>query len=471
MHNPRPATSVYAVGIRAGAGEAAHAAGVQRLLDSYRAIPAAAPVRLAKPTSNLFRHRTKVAAPGLDTSGLTDVVAVDPKTRTADVAGMCTYADLVAATLPYGLSPLVVPQLKTITLGGAVTGLGIESASFRNGLPHESVREMDVLTGAGELLTISPDAHPDLFRAFPNSYGTLGYATRLRIELESVEPFVALHHIRFHSLPELIAAAERVIDTGGFDGRRVDYLDGVVFSAQESYLCLGIQTATPGPVSDYTGQDIYYRSIQHPDGIRDDRLTIHDYFWRWDTDWFWCSRAFGVQNPRVRRWWPRRLRRSSFYWKLIGYDQRFAIADRIERLNGRPPRERVVQDIEVPIERCAEFLTWFLDTIPIEPLWICPLRLRDTAAWPLYPLRPGHSYVNVGFWSSVPAGGTPGATNRLIETKVSELGGHKSLYSESFYGREEFTDLYGGETYRTVKKTYDPDGRLLDLYAKAVQRR
>ena len=70
---------------------------------------------------------------------------------------MCTYEDLVAATLPYGLSPLVVPQLKTITLGGAVTGLGIESASFRNGLPHESVLEMDILTGAGEVVTASPD--------------------------------------------------------------------------------------------------------------------------------------------------------------------------------------------------------------------------------------------------------------------------------------------------------------------------
>ena len=36
---------------------------------------------------------------------------------------MCTYEDLVDATLPYGLAPLVVPQLKTITLGGAVTAL------------------------------------------------------------------------------------------------------------------------------------------------------------------------------------------------------------------------------------------------------------------------------------------------------------------------------------------------------------
>ena len=109
---------------------------MRRLLKSYRAIPTDATVRLAKSTSNLFRARAKNTGPGLDTSGLTGVIEIDPHARTADVAGMCTYEDLVAATLPHGLSPLVVPQLKTITLGGAVTGLGIESASFRNGLPH-----------------------------------------------------------------------------------------------------------------------------------------------------------------------------------------------------------------------------------------------------------------------------------------------------------------------------------------------
>ncbi|ORV87953.1 FAD-binding oxidoreductase [Mycolicibacterium iranicum] len=449
---------------------AAHADGVQRLLASYRAIPADAAVRLAKPTSNLFRARAKTRTKGLDTSGLTDVIAVDPAARTADVAGMCTYEDLVAATLPYGLSPLVVPQLKTITLGGAVTGLGIESASFRNGLPHESVLEMDILTGTGDIVRASEDENLDLFRAFPNSYGTLGYSVRLKIELEAVKPFVSLRHLRFHSVPDLIDAMDRIIETGGLHGDRVDYLDGVVFSADESYLCVGTQTGTPGPVSDYTGSDVYYRSIQHSDGEKHDRLTIHDYLWRWDTDWFWCSRAFGAQNPRIRRWWPRRYRRSSFYWKLIGYDQRFDIADRIEMRNGRPPRERVVQDVEVPIERTVEFLRWFLDTVPIEPIWLCPLRLRDDRSWSLYPIRPNHTYVNVGFWSSVPVGPEDGYTNKMIERKVSELDGHKSLYSDAYYSEEEFDALYGGEIYRTVKKTYDPDSRFLDLYAKAVRR-
>ena len=449
---------------------AAHADGVQRLLASYRAIPADAAVRLAKPTSNLFRAREKTSTKGLDTSGLTDVIAVDPAARTADVAGMCTYEDLVAATLPYGLTPLVVPQLKTITLGGAVTGLGIESASFRNGLPHESVLEMEVLTGTGDIVRASVNENPDLFRAFPNSYGTLGYSVRLKIELEAVKPFVSLRHLRFSSVPDLIEAMDGIIETGGLHGDRVDYLDGVVFSADESYLCVGTQTGTPGPVSDYTGSDVYYRSIQHSDGEKHDRLTIHDYLWRWDTDWFWCSRAFGAQNPRIRRWWPRRYRRSSFYWKLIGYDQRFDIADRIEMRNGRPPRERVVQDVEVPIERTAEFLRWFLDTVPIEPIWLCPLRLRDDRSWSLYPIRPNHTYVNVGFWSSVPVGPEDGYTNKMIERKVSELDGHKSLYSDAYYSEEEFDALYGGEIYRTVKKTYDPDSRFLDLYAKAVRR-
>ena len=461
-------------------GFAAHAAGVDRLLASYRAIPADATVRLAKKTSNLFRARAKSTAPGLDVSGLTGVIAIDPVAKTADVAGMCTYEDLVAATLPHGLAPLVVPQLKTITLGGAVTGLGIESTSFRNGLPHESVLEIDILTGAGTIVTATPERNTDLFAGFPNSYGTLGYATRLKIELETVEPYVSIRHLRFHDVRELAATMDRIITDRSYDGVPVDYLDGVVFTAEESYLTLGHQTSDPGPTSDYvTGQAIFYRSIQHDGSApKTDRLTNADYLWRWDTDWFWCSRAFGAQNPKIRRFWPAKYRRSSVYWKLIALDHKYGIADRIEARHGNPPRERVVQDIEVPIERTADFVEWFLAEIPIEPIWLCPLRLRQPGGgakrpWPLYPIAPDRTYVNVGFWSSVPSGaGEPeGVTNRLIEKKVTEFDGHKSLYSDAYYTEDEFAVLYGGERYIQLKKKYDPESRLLDLYSKAVQRR
>ena len=451
---------------------ARHDAGVDRLVESYRAIPPGAPVRLAKRTSNLFRARRAVDVPGLDTSGLTGVLAVDPDARTADVQGMCTYEDLVDATLPHGLSPLVVPQLKTITLGGAVTGLGIESSSFRNGLPHESVLEMDVLTGSGEVVTADRDGrHGDLYRGFANSYGTLGYATRLRISLEQVGRTVSLRHVRFHDLDSLVAAVGEVMDARAYDGEEVDYVDGVVFTAEESYLVLGRRTDDPGPTSDYTGREVYYRSIQHAGAaVKRDLLTTHDYLWRWDTDWFWCSRAFGAQDPLLRRVWPRRWLRSSVYWRLVALDRRFDVADRLEARRGRPPRERVVQDVEVPLGATAEFLRWFLREVPIEPIWLCPLRLRDDRSWTLYPLKPGERYVNVGFWSTVPATpGSPGATNRRIEDRVAELGGHKSLYSEVFYDEETFWSHYGGAEYAALKERYDPDHRLPDLYAKTVR--
>jgi FAD/FMN-containing dehydrogenase len=130
----------------------------------------------------------------------------------------------------------------------------------------------------------------------------------------------------------------------------------------------------------------------------------------------------------------------------------------------------VVQDVEIPLATAAEFLRWFLREVPIEPVWLCPLQLRDDRPWTLYPLRPGERYVNVGFWSTVPATpGRPGATNRRIEDRVAELGGHKSLYSEAFYDEETFWRHYGGAEYPALKARYDPDHRLPDLYAKAVR--
>ena len=65
-------------------------------------------------------------------------------------------------------------------------------------------------------------------------------------------------------------------------------------------------------------------------------------------------------------------------------------------------------------------------------------------------------------------GHAPGHFNRLIEEKVSELGGIKSLYSDSYFGRDEFDRLYGGEAYRQLKDKYDPSGTFPGLYDKCV---
>ena len=449
-------------------GWAQHARAVEALRASYAAIPPGRPVRLAKRTSNLFRPRAAPAGPGLDVSGLDGVISIDRDGRTADVQGMCTYEDLVDTTLPHGLIPYVVPQLRSITLGGAVTGLGIESTSFRNGLPHESVLEMDVLTGSGEVVTATPDnEHARLFATFPNSFGSLGYATRLRIGLERVGSHVALRHVRFDDPGLLAKTIAEVVETGEHEGERVDGLDGTSFRPGEHYLTIARWTDADGPASDYTGDLIYYRSLQTRET---DLLTTYDYLWRWDTDWFWCSGAFGLGNATVRRLWPRRYRRSDVYHRLIALDRRYDVADRIDRRLGKPVRERVIQDVEIPVERLAEFLDWFDREVGMRPVWLCPVvAFQD---WPTYPLEPHHTYVNVGFWGGVRVGerASEAPLNRAVEAKVHELGGHKSLYSEAFYDRETFDGLYDGPNLAEVKGRYDPDDRFTSLYEKVVTR-
>lgn len=443
----------------AAAAPTAHAERIARLAGALRA--AAGPVRLRKRTSNLFRPRLPAERVYLDASDLGHVLGVDPATRTADVEGMATYADLVDATLPHGLAPAVVPQLKSITVGGATTGLGIESSSFRYGLVHESVAAFDVLVADGRVLRCSPTEHADLYRGFPNSYGSLGYAMRLSVGLIPVAPYVRLRHERHREPAAFFAAiaAECARPT-------CDYLDGVFFGTGDFVLtrASGAERLPPGArASDYTWMRQYWQSLRRR---AEDYLTIRDYLWRWDTDWFWCSRNVGAHLAPVRLLAGPRLLSSVTYQRLMRASQRWPLSA-LDRLRGR--RESVIQDVDIPLGRAAAFLEELHAGVGITPVWVCPFVVTSDR-FPLYRLRTDTPYVNFGFWDTVPTGQPDGHYNALVERLVAAHGGKKSLYSRSTYDEQTFWSLYDRDAYVALKRRYDPDGRFPGLYEKAVGR-
>jgi len=422
-------------------------------------------VGLRKATSNLFREREKVKAQRLDVRGFDNVLGVDPAAAWIDAEGMTTYDDLVLAALACGRMPAVVPQLKTITLGGAVAGVGIEATSFRYGLVHHGVREMEILAGDGNVYLCTPDnAHSDLFFGFPNSYGTLGYALRVRARTLPVGRFVHVEHERHADPAEYFAALAARCDSSA------DFLDGVVFGPDELYLSAARFVDEAPATSDYTYEQIYYRSLRDR---QSDFLTTHDYLWRWDTDWFWCSKNLGAQIPLIRRMYGRDRLNSRTYTKIMRWNSRWRLTAALDRVTRRH-RESVIQDVDIPIARAAEFLEFFTREVGIVPIWICPIRTPDPArVFPLYPMDSALTYVNFGFWDVVKtrAQHAPGHFNRMIERKVVELGGIKSLYSDSYFTPEEFDALYGGEAYRALKARYDPKSRLRGLYEKCVMKK
>jgi FAD/FMN-containing dehydrogenase len=358
----------------------------------------------------------------------------------------------------------VVPQLKTLTLGGAAAGVGIEATSFRQGLVHHGLLELDVLLPDGDVVLATPhNEHSDLFFGFPNSYGTLGYALRLRQRTLPVQPYVRVEHLRFDAPPSFFAALAAACDGDA------DFVDAVAFAPRSLVLNVARFVDWAPSTSDYTFERIYYRSLLEREV---DHLRTRDYLWRWDTDWFWCSKNVGAQHPLLRRLFGRAHLNSRTYTRIMRWNARLGMARRWARLRGDHP-EAVIQDVDIPLPRAGEFLEFLLREIGIVPVWLCPLRApAGSGRFSLYPLAADTLYVNFGFWDTVHSRSAhePGHFNRLVEREVTRLGGIKSLYSDSFFTREEFDAAYGMAEFARLKARYDPHGRLLGLYEKCVQR-
>jgi FAD/FMN-containing dehydrogenase len=420
-------------------------------------------IRLGKNTSNLFRDRQENPAQRLDVRDFNQVLHVDAAAGYVEVEGMTPYAKLVAECLKHAVMPAVVPQLKSITIGGAVVGCGIESSSFRYGLVHETVREMEILLGNGATVQCTPDnEHRDLFYGFPNSYGTLGYALKLKAKVVPVKPYVKLTHLRFTEPQSYFAELARQCDR-----KEADFVDGVVFDRNELIISVGEFSDKAPYCSDYTYENIYYQSLLQRS---EDYLTTEDYIWRWDTDWFWCSKNLYAQNPLIRRLYGRERLNSITYTKIMRWNSRWKLTHYLDKLRGIHG-ESVIQDVEIPVENAPDFLAFYHDVIRFMPVWICPTRAYDkNAGFDLYPLDPEKLYVNFGFWDVIRGRETlpPGTYNRQIEAKVSALGGMKSLYSDSYFTPEQFWQIYNRPAYDALKKKYDPDGKLQDIYRKCV---
>ena len=176
-------------------------------------------------TTNLFRKNAASQAK-LDVRDLNHVLEVSTEEGWINVEGMTQFQHLVAGTLPHGVMPPVVPELKSITIGGAVSGIGIESSSFRYGLVHETVQEIEVLLGSGDVVIATPtNEHSDLFSGFPNSYGTLGYILRLKINAVKTKPYIHLEHRHYTDAGSFFTALEEKSKKEAPH----DFIEGVVF--------------------------------------------------------------------------------------------------------------------------------------------------------------------------------------------------------------------------------------------------
>lgn len=403
-----------------------------------------------KTASNLFRYVQSVQKKKrkLDVRNFDDIIAIDLDHLTLDVEGCTPYEKIVRYTLQHGFLPEVAPELKHITIGGAIVGIGIESTGHKFGFVHDGVLEAEVLLPTGEIVCCTPEnEYADLFHALPNSYGTLGYVLRAKIKLYRAAPRVRLVVHPFSNVAAFIQAMERATQD-----LNIQFIDGLVFSKTECYLLTGYFENNADKKIEDIYRSIFYKLIQTKKEIY---LSTEDYIFRYDPDWFW-NLPETKSYDYFRRFSPKFLRNSGFYQKYIFWKNKVR---RIFGINAAitATEETLIQDWEVIWEQGIHLLDFALNNINLQgkPWAVVPIRPKRDVT--LYPVEANILYFNLGCYSPSQRNTTDAFhSTKLMDTYCYSLKGLKMLYSTTFMSQEAFYKIYNGEQYAVLKNKYDP---------------
>lgn len=117
-------------------------------------------------------------------------VTVDPTLRTARVGGGATWAEVDAATHPFGLA---TPGglISTTGVGGLTLGGGMGWLARPYGLSCDNVLSAEIVTAAGEVVRASGIENADLFWAIRGGGGNFGIVTEFEFALHPVSTVTA----------------------------------------------------------------------------------------------------------------------------------------------------------------------------------------------------------------------------------------------------------------------------------------
>jgi len=432
--------------------DALHAAKVARIAAQLRAHPGTRPVSLKKlapphqvpKAGDLRRGDDKI-----DVSDLTAIIDIDPVKRTCVAESGVMFEDLVTATLRYGLVPIVVPELKTITIGGAVSGCSIESMSFRYGGFHDTCLEYEVITAAGDLLVCTPD-NPNrlVFQMIHGSFGTLGILAKLTFRLVPAKPYVKVTYENYATLPAYRDAIYR-----HFKAQDVDFMDGIIHSPTAYVLSVASFVDEAPYTNAYDWMKIYYLSTQRR---TEDYLKTPDYFFRYDR---------GVTNVH-----PKSFLGRLFFGRLLDSGTVLRAADKLGSLVLDDERPDIILDVFLPFSKVDAFLAWYEQEFGYFPLWCVPYRRVHDYEWideSFYAGMQDELFLDLAIYG-MKQDGTKNY-HKLMEDKLRELGGIKTLISHNYYSRDEFWSTWNKRNYDTVKAITDPHNVFRDLYTKTCK--
>jgi FAD/FMN-containing dehydrogenase len=124
---------------------------------------------------------------------------------TVDAQPGALWGEVAKVTLEKLLTPPVMPDAMMLTVGGTLSVGGIGETTYRYGAQVDNVLELDVITGAGELVTCSPDGNGELFNMTLAGVGQCGIIVRARLRLVAAPRFIAIHPLLYDDMESFLS--------------------------------------------------------------------------------------------------------------------------------------------------------------------------------------------------------------------------------------------------------------------------
>lgn len=369
----------------------------------------------------------------IDINALDKILAVDVKGKTATVQAGVIWKDLVAHLHPMGLVPPVLTNNLGVTIGGTLSVAGLGVASFRYGAQGDNVLDLEVVTGAGDVVECSPEQNRDLFDSVRSGLGQFGIITRARLRLRSFKPKVRIFFMLYDDLGKFMKDAVTLMGEG-----RVDHLESWCVPAP-----MGFKTLPSGEKQAFAQWFYPLHATVEFDGAPPDEKKILAGL---------SYHTLAHVEDRTLLDFLNRLEPLFQIWKRAGY-----------WANAHPWMECIL-----PWETSETYISAVLSELPPQALGgghilLWPSSGR-TSSIPLF-MRPAGDWVmGFGILPGIPPRFLDLALPRLDQASDLSMAMNAKRYLSGYinFDKERWR-LHFGDKWAAVcaaKKAYDPDGLL-----------
>lgn len=429
--------------------------------------------------TNTMRKKEKAYAHSLGLSRLKEVLSIDKVDETAWVEPGVSMEKLVDATLSCGLIPLIVPEFKGITVGGAINGSALESSSHLHGQFNDICLEYEVLLADGRIVRASPEENRELFYGIASSYGTLGFLLKAKIKLQKTTGWMGLHYSSFNDTEEAIRFMKKI------HLQKEEVIEGIVYPSK-TMVMWGSQIAPEHKMKkhfmDSPWSSWFYSYCDKVENNHYEAIPIKDYLFRHDRGAFWMA-GYALHLPIISAYLAhktnlphKQLKHAlpenpgPFFRLLFGW---LTDSQKLYKsLHGNSEKwfeERFsIQDFYLPETNVKEFVDFVTKRYKIAPLWLCPIAPTKTPQlFSPHRHEDAELLFDVGVYG-LPFNSTGKEAVREMEKQAYRLKGKKMFYAYSYLPKEEFWTFYPEKAYNELRNKFSLQGVIPDITEKVL---